>query len=167
MQNNTLYCSKVLFCIELYTRDNNNKENKKVSEETKRYTYSVDLPMKMKKKIQGLALERDLTQKEMTLEIFGFYAANYSNPENDKKIQSILDDVKLMIPIKDYSLTDNDKLEIKKLVTRAYNMAKEKSDFELNRYKEFNQAYIKDLEDTENIDEFDKFAKQLQKTTDQ
>lgn len=147
-QNNTLYNDKVLFCATMNINESYNSENKKVSKETKRWRFVIDLPNEeMKNELLDYARQKKLTQKQLTEEIFLDYVLSESLKNNDKHTQEILDNMRSQLSSKkEFSLTDNEKLKIKKLVILSYNMAKEKGDLELNKYKKYIEEYIKDLE---------------------
>jgi len=101
MQNNTLNCSKVLFCIELYTEDNSNRENKKVSNKSKQLKFWIEIPSEeFKTEFQIIAKRKRLTQKALTEKIFYEYLIN-KETNNRKMIKELENNIqKHMINVK-------------------------------------------------------------------
>lgn len=141
MQNNTLYVDKVLFCIELYTRDNNNKENKKVSDKKEQVKFWVELPSKeFQNQFQILAKEKGLNQKSLMEKILYEYLIHKET--NRRKMTRELEEAKEKYKI-DFNKDTKDQIiqKIKMVLAEHLNIMRKYDPDEAKKFIDYLENY--------------------------
>lgn len=145
MQDNTLYCSKVLSCINMISEDNVKTGNKKVSKEAKRCRYVIELPnTEFKNELRVLATKKGITVKKLEEKIHLNYAIQERIRQRDRSVQGLKDTRRGDKKYSSTNLSNEEQEKIKKLLFKAYKLAKDHSDTEFLYFKNYIEDYIED-----------------------